>query len=363
MASIELRGITKRFASNAAVDDVSIRIDDGEFLTLLGPSGCGKSTLLNIVAGLLPADDGALLIDGTDVTNLAPKDRGVAMVFQDYALYPHMTVAQNLAFPLRAVSTPAAEIRENVAAAAATLGITDLLDRLPKALSGGQRQRVALGRAIVRRPRVFLMDEPLSNLDAKLRIQMRAELKLLSKRLRTTTIYVTHDQSEAMTLSDRVAILHDGKLQQVDRPIAVYERPLNTFVANFMGAMPMNLISGVIERHADGGASFSHPPVTFEIPWALASGHAILGIRPEDVVVASHLGENSFPMSVEIIENLGADAYVYLVGADVRIVARVHPTFDPSDEVFVRIDPAKVRFFDPDSGNALSERETVNAPR
>ena len=291
MATVSLGGIVKRYGSATAVDRVSLAAGDGEFVSLLGPSGCGKSTILNIIAGLIEPDEGKVLIGGADVTRRAPKERGIAMVFQDYALYPHMDVAGNLAFPLRATSMPEGQIATKVKQAADILGIGALLGRFPKELSGGQRQRVALGRAIVREPSAFLMDEPLSNLDAKLRVQMRVELKRLSRRLRTTTFYVTHDQWEAMTLSDRIAVLDHGVLHQIGAPLEVYARPANTFVANFMGLMPMNFIEGRLR--ADGaGAVFDAGGIVLDLsatPFRGVRNEAgrpvLLGVRPEDVSV------------------------------------------------------------------------------
>src|SRR5215212_10327614 len=255
MATIELDRISKVFGNDVvAVDDVSLRIEDGEFMVLVGPSGCGKSTILRILAGLEEVTAGELLIEGRQVTDLPPKDRDVAMVFQNYALYPHMTVAQNLAFGLKLRGTPKQERDRRVQDVAEILGLDPLMERKPAALSGGQRQRVAMGRAMVREPVAFLMDEPLSNLDAKLRVQMRAQLSLLHERLQTTTVYVTHDQVEAMTLGERVAVLRDGVLQQVDTPQNLYNHPQNLFVAAFIGSPPMNLVEADVR---DGHVSFA----------------------------------------------------------------------------------------------------------
>jgi multiple sugar transport system ATP-binding protein len=326
MATLALREIVKRYDSATAVDRMSIDIADGEFVSLLGPSGCGKSTILNMIAGLIPLDYGAVLIGGDDVTDFAPKDRKIAMVFQDYALYPHMTVAQNLAFPLKAIAVPAAEITVRIQTTAQSLGISDLLHRLPRELSGGQRQRVALGRATIRTPSVFLMDEPLSNLDAKLRVQMRAELKMLSQRLRTTTIYVTHDQAEAMTLSDRIAILDRGRLQQIGTPLEVYNAPTNVFVANFMGMMPMNFITGTLAR-VPGGAVFHSPQATIDLPGLQVDQEAarptLMGIRPEDVSIEFAGGPGAtLEVLVDMIEHLGADIYIHAAAGASRLVFR-----------------------------------------
>ena len=360
MGALELRGILKRFGTKIAVDNVSIEVHDGEFLSLLGPSGCGKSTLLNIIAGLLEADGGQVLMDGVDVSRRPPKDRGVAMVFQDYALYPHMTVRDNLAFPLKAVDTPRLEIESKIRTAAETLGISELFENFPRTLSGGQRQRVALGRAIVRHPNVFLMDEPLSNLDAKLRIQMRAELKLLSRRLRTTTIYVTHDQSEAMTLSDRIAVLHDGVLQQIGPPLDVYRRPVNTFVAGFMGAMPMNFLNGTVEREP-AGTVFRNDSFSIDLgdtvvsPAKEGQRSVILGVRPEDVSFRpARETSTGLLMSVEMIEELGVDAYVHLIAGNATLLARAPSGTELiGEDVRVTLDRDKLHVFDATSGATL----------
>jgi multiple sugar transport system ATP-binding protein len=351
MATLSLRGLMKRYGDATAVNHVSIDIADGEFVSLLGPSGCGKSTILNMIAGLLDPDDGTVVIGGRDVTRATPRDRKIAMVFQDYALYPHMTVSENMAFPLKAVAMPAADITEHVQAAATRLGIADLLDRRPAELSGGQRQRVALGRATVRTPSVFLMDEPLSNLDAKLRVQMRAELKLLSQRLRTTTVYVTHDQSEAMTLSDRVAIMSRGQLQQFGTPLDVYRAPANVFVANFMGMMPMNFVAGSLHGRRDGSL-FRSPWADVEVPGATPGDGidraALMAVRPEDLSLdAAGIDAPTLQINVDVIEHLGADLYVHGALGDSRVVVRARPDaavrMGPTR---VRIDTRAVHFFD-----------------
>src|SRR5437588_6682233 len=277
VAGIVLEGVSKVFAGDVvAVDDVSLEIQGGEFLVLVGPSGCGKSTLLRMIAGLEEVTDGTISIGGRDVTDLPPRSRDIAMVFQSYALYPHMTVRENLGYGLRVRKTPKAEAGRRVEQVAELLGLAELLDRRPAALSGGQRQRVAMGRAIVREPEAFLMDEPLSNLDAKLRVSMRAQLASLHARLETTTIYVTHDQVEAMTLGQRVAVMRDGRIQQVDTPQALYTRPQNLFVAAFIGSPAMNLVEADVadDRVAFGGFHI-HAPVP------QADGRLIVGIRPE----------------------------------------------------------------------------------
>lgn len=358
MATLAIRNLVKRYESSTAVDRISLDIADGEFISLLGPSGCGKSTMLNMIAGLIEPDDGSVLIGGEDVTRRAPKDRRIAMVFQDYALYPHMTVAENMAFPLKAIAMPPAEIAEQVQVAAQRLGIAELLERRPRELSGGQRQRVALGRATVRRPSVFLMDEPLSNLDAKLRVQMRAELKLLSRRLRTTTVYVTHDQSEAMTLSDRIAILSEGRLQQFGTPLEVYRAPANVFVANFMGLMPMNFIAGTLLRTA-AGTEFHASHTTVVMPGAALGDAlarpALLGVRPEDLSLEPDDGAApTMEVVVDMVEHLGADLYVHGTLAGARVVIRARPDREVSmGPTRVFINTKALHFFDPASGGRV----------
>src|SRR5437763_4532442 len=312
VAGIVLEGVSKVFAGGvAAVDDVSLEIQGGEFLVLVGPSGCGKSTLLRMIAGLEEVTDGTISIGGRDVTDLPPRSRDIAMVFQSYALYPHMTVRENLGYGLRVRKTPRADAGRRVEQVAELLGLAELLDRRPAALSGGQRQRVAMGRAIVREPEAFLMDEPLSNLDAKLRVSMRAQLASLHARLETTTIYVTHDQVEAMTLGQRVAVMRDGRIQQVETPRALYSRPTNIFVAAFIGSPAMNLADGAIY---DGNAEFAG----FRIPLPADNRppgereHVIVGIRPEAFEDAA-LADPSLPrvdVSIEVVEDLGPDTHV-----------------------------------------------------
>jgi len=292
MAGVALESVTKVYPGNVvAVSDVSFEVADGELLVLVGPSGCGKSTVLRMIAGLEDVTRGTVRIDGRAVNDVPPKDRDVAMVFQNYALYPHMTVHRNLAFGLRFRKTPKPEIENRVRETAALLGIQQLLGRKPKALSGGQRQRVALGRAIVRQPAAFLLDEPLSNLDAKLRVEMRAELSRLHQRLGTTTVYVTHDQVEAMTLGDRIAVMSEGLIRQTATPLELYDRPVNQFVAGFLGAPPMNFVHGRLEE-SDGKVFFNEGSARIELgPWAkraaqaLPTRDAVLGIRPEDITL------------------------------------------------------------------------------
>ncbi|AII05358.1 MULTISPECIES: ABC transporter ATP-binding protein [Rhodococcus] len=309
MATVAFQGVTKLFpgGDKAAVDHLDLDIEDGEFLVLVGPSGCGKSTSLRMLAGLEDVDRGTIAIGGNDVTEFQPKDRDIAMVFQNYALYPHMTVGENMGFGLRIAGEDKAEIKRRVQDAAKILDLTKFLDRKPKALSGGQRQRVAMGRAIVRKPQVFLMDEPLSNLDAKLRVQTRAQISALQRRLATTTVYVTHDQVEAMTMGDRVAVLKDGVLQQCDTPRRMYEHPNNVFVAGFIGSPAMNLLELPL---VDGGVSFggSVVPVPRGAIAGIGESSVTLGVRPEDLVITTGSG---LDVTIDVVEELGADAYVY----------------------------------------------------
>ncbi|MBK9476892.1 MAG: sn-glycerol-3-phosphate ABC transporter ATP-binding protein UgpC [Tetrasphaera sp.] len=317
MATVKFDNATRIYPGNdtPSVDALNIDIADGEFLVLVGPSGCGKSTSLRMLAGLEEVNGGKIWIGDRDVTDLSPKDRDVAMVFQNYALYPHMTVADNMGFALKIAGVDKGEIRKRVEEAAKILDLTQYLERKPKALSGGQRQRVAMGRAIVRSPQVFLMDEPLSNLDAKLRVQTRTQIASLQRRLGVTTVYVTHDQVEAMTMGDRIALLKDGILQQCATPREMYDRPNNLFVAGFIGSPAMNLVS--VPVTADGVKFGSHQ---LEIPrsdLAGAGSHVIVGVRPEDVEVTSNA--DGLALTIDVVEELGADAYVYGTPADPAI--------------------------------------------
>jgi multiple sugar transport system ATP-binding protein len=314
MAGIDLQDVLKEFPNGVhAVDGVSLAIEDGEFMVLVGPSGCGKTTLLRCIAGLEEVTDGAVLIGGRDVTDVAPKKRDIAMVFQNYALYPHMTVRRNLAFGLKVRGTPRAEVAERVEEAARLLGLEDLLDRRPVALSGGQRQRVAMGRAIARRPAVYLMDEPLSNLDAKLRVRVRADLARLHEQLGVTTVYVTHDQIEAMTLGDRAAVMNQGRIQQVDTPQALYWSPVNLFVAAFIGSPSMNLLEAVVDdgRLVFGG--FSFPLHELGDDARKLPSRVIVGFRPEHLTELH--GDETAPWSIEadisVVEDLGAERLVF----------------------------------------------------
>lgn len=334
--------------TSPAVSHLELTIDEGEFLVLVGPSGCGKSTSLRMLAGLEPVTSGRILIGDRDVTHVPAKDRDIAMVFQNYALYPHMTVAENMGFALRIAKVSKDEIARRVQDAARLLDLTEYLDRKPKALSGGQRQRVAMGRAIVREPQVFLMDEPLSNLDAKLRVQTRTQIAALQRRLGTTTVYVTHDQVEAMTMGDRVAVLKDGVLQQVDTPRALYATPSNAFVAAFIGSPAMNLVTAPI---VEGGVDVSGftIPVERAVLDQASGGELMVGVRPEDWRV----GDIGITLTVNLVEELGADTYVYGsypgrdgVGVDVVVRAQASPRIGES----ITVQPTRTYVFDPKDG-------------
>jgi multiple sugar transport system ATP-binding protein len=337
----------------AAVDALDLRIADGELLVLVGPSGSGKTTALRMLAGLEEVDQGAIFIGDRDVTDLPPKHRDVAMVFQNYALYPYLTVAANIGFPLRIAHVKRSERERRVREVAELLGLAEYLDRKPGQLSGGQRQRVAMGRAIVREPSVYLMDEPLSNLDAKLRVQMRADIAALQARLGTTTVYVTHDQAEAMTLGHRVAVLRDGRLQQCDTPRALYERPANTFVAAFIGSPAMNLFN--VPLAADRSVAFGGVGVACPASAQANGGRVVLGLRPESLELAS----DGLPAEVEVVEEVGADAYVFCVtevgGLRTKVVARAETKRAPARGAQVALRPRadEAHFFEPESGARL----------
>ena len=351
MASVQLNSVGKTYPGGTrAVDACTLDIHDGEFLVLVGPSGCGKSTLLRMVAGLETVTDGTIGIDGETVNTMAPKHRDIAMVFQNYALYPHMTARKNMAFALKLRKVPKAQRNARVEQVAEQLGITELLERKPAAMSGGQQQRVALGRAIVREPKVFLFDEPLSNLDAKLRTQMRAELKSLHQRVATTSIYVTHDQEEAMTLGDRVVVMRDGHIQQVGTPMEVYQRPANRFVASFIGAPTMNTIDGRIDD-TNGHAMFTGGGLTLPIE-RTTSGGVTVGIRPEHFVVAE---DGPIELTVDVSEPLGDAVDVTGHCGDVTLVARLRRIAppQPGERLRLGIEPGALHCFDSTTGDRL----------
>jgi multiple sugar transport system ATP-binding protein len=338
-----------------AVDALDLHIEDGEFLVLVGPSGCGKSTSLRMLAGLEDVNAGRILIGDRDVTDVQPKDRDIAMVFQNYALYPHMTVADNMGFALKIAGMPKAEIRKRVEDAARILDLIEYLDRKPKALSGGQRQRVAMGRAIVRNPQVFLMDEPLSNLDAKLRVQTRSQIASLTRRLGVTTVYVTHDQTEALTMGDRIAVLKDGLLQQVGTPRDMYDIPANVFVAGFIGSPAMNLGTfSVLDGMAQlGPARIPVPRAAVDMLTADDKGQIILGFRPESLDVVSTSAVDTIPVEVNIVEELGSDAFVYgSLPKELGAAAKAVTSAAGEAQIIVRVDPRQV----PGKGETINVR-------
>jgi multiple sugar transport system ATP-binding protein len=370
MATVSFREASRLYpgASTPAVDRLSLEIGDGEFMVLVGPSGCGKSTSLRMLAGLEEVTEGQIFIGDRDVTNMAPKDRDIAMVFQNYALYPHMTVADNMGFALKLAGVSKEERAKRVAEAAEMLGLTDFLDRKPKAMSGGQRQRVAMGRAIVRSPQVFCMDEPLSNLDAKLRVTTRTQIASLQQRLGVTTVYVTHDQVEAMTMGDRVALMKDGVLQQVDTPLALYDSPANLFVAGFIGSPAMNLLDAKLtESGAVIGGHTLRLPVTAE-DRARHTGSVKVGIRPEDLLVSSN-GEG-IPVKVLVVEELGSDAYLYgsadavdsdgiTAGPDIIVRVEVRRQFERGSTINVTAKPEDIHVFDAETGERVGTRKST----
>ncbi len=362
MSRIQVEGLTKRFGEVAAVDRVSLDISHGDFLVLLGPSGCGKSTLLRMIAGLIEPSNGRVLLDGRDVTFAPPRERDMAMVFQSYALYPHLTVERNIGFPLRSRRRPRAEIRQKVHEVAELLDLANLLDRRPRELSGGQRQRVAVGRALVRDPGAFLMDEPLSNLDAKLRTATRGQLRALHHRLGSTIVYVTHDQVEAMTMATRVALLNAGRLEQVGTPTEVYDEPASVFVAGFLGSPAMNLIPARIESRA-GRVQVLAPGVEVSL-WAADDQPArevTLGVRPEHLIRVSPVSgspTSESPMFrgvVEMVENLGGEEVAQCVVGDARVLARGPRPLDlrPGEPVTFDVPANRVHLFDRASGRRL----------
>ncbi|HAG50368.1 MAG: hypothetical protein A2056_00235 [Deltaproteobacteria bacterium GWA2_42_85] len=357
MARIRFENLRKAFKDVVVIPRLELTIHEGEFFTFVGPSGCGKSTILNIIAGLEPATEGKIYFDDKVVNDLSPKERDVAMVFQSYALYPHMTVYENMAFPLKMKKTPKKIIEGDVERVASIIGLKELLQRRPKELSGGQRQRVALGRAIIRKPKVFLMDEPLSNLDARLRVEMRAELKRLHQGLRITTVYVTHDQAEAMSLSDRLAILNRGEIQQCGTPMEIYQKPLNIFVAGFIGSPPMNFFRCAVKRHQPLEIDlngFNLSPCVESMP---QGDSVVAGIRPEDIIVSEQRIEKDIEDTgnVELVEPVGSFSWVDVRwgGIKARGILDVKEKPAIGGHVMIRVKKDKVFLFDPDSGRRL----------
>ncbi|MBN1103421.1 MAG: sn-glycerol-3-phosphate ABC transporter ATP-binding protein UgpC [Deltaproteobacteria bacterium] len=348
MASLTLKKISKAFRRVQALSRVDLHVADGEFCVLLGPSGCGKSTLLHIVAGLILQDEGTVELDHQPVDPLNPRERDVAMVFQSYALYPHMSVAQNLAFGLRMRKVAAPEIERRIMETARLLGIEDLLERKPSQLSGGQRQRVAMGRAIVRRPRIFLLDEPLSNLDARLRAGLRLELKRLHRQMRSTMVYVTHDQVEAMTLGDQVVVMREGRVHQTGSPKSIYQRPADTFVATFIGSPAMNLFQGTVSRQ-EGRLSFSGPGLSLELPHVPGEyeGEVVeAGIRPEDMKIVPQ-ARGALRAVVEMISDVGAENYVHarVGGREITVRASKETMPATGEDIFLHVNPFRIHVF------------------
>jgi len=367
MAAVSFRQVEKTFGSTSVIHGISFDIADGEFTVLVGPSGCGKSTLLRMLAGLEEITAGTIAIDGKVVNDVESKDRDIAMVFQSYALYPHMTVAENMGFSLRLRKADPKLTADRVAQAAKILNLESYLQRYPRELSGGQRQRVAMGRAIVRDPKVFLFDEPLSNLDAKLRVAMRAEIKALHQRLKTTTVYVTHDQVEAMTMADRIVVMHDGRIEQIGTPLELYDHPANLFVAQFIGSPAMNVVEGRVRVRegagwveADGGARWPLPSTE-----GLSDGQAVAyGVRPEHLALAR--GEAPVTAEVIVVEPTGAETELLVEAGAAQILVVCHGRTEarPGDRIGLDVDRAAVHLFDPASGQALTglhERATAAA--
>ena len=391
MGAIDIKSAGKIYPNGTrALEDVSITINDGEFVVLVGPSGCGKTTLLRMVAGLEDITEGEISIGKKTVNEVAPKDRDIAMVFQNYALYPHMSVYDNMAFSLKLRKLPKDEIDQKVKEAAKTLEISELLDRKPKALSGGQRQRVAMGRAIVRNPQAFLMDEPLSNLDAKLRVQMRAELGQLHTQLQTTTLYVTHDQVEAMTMGDRVAVIRKGELQQIDTPREIYSNPKNIFVAGFIGSPSMNFVYANVKGKKESiELSFGDDKIAYNGPnldklREFENTEIVMGIRPEAFEDSNYANKDEFSESmkvtVSLLEQLGSDSYIHfykdikpvqtdaieeiladegedlsVLGDNTKFIARINPNSSvvEGENIELKVDPSKLHFFEPENGNVI----------
>jgi multiple sugar transport system ATP-binding protein len=355
MADLSLENIGKRYNQFEVVKDVSLSIRSGEFIVLVGPSGCGKSTTLRMIAGLEDISSGDLLIDGKRVNDVPPRDRDIAMVFQSYALYPHMNLYDNMAFGLRVRGFSEVEIAPRVEEAAQMLGLSELLKRFPKELSGGQRQRVAMGRAIVRRAQIFLFDEPLSNLDAALRVRMRAEIAQLHKRMKATTIYVTHDQVEAMTLADRIVVMRGGVVQQIGSPMEVFHRPQNKFVAAFLGSPPMNFLPATV---SDDGESLAVHGVSVPLRAPALRGRSVLlGVRPQQLVRST----TGIPAQVEVVERTGAEAYLHARAQDQTVIAKVSPQEHLENTVYLQPDPNAIYLFDKDTEALLQEATQAHA--
>ncbi|RFU48419.1 ABC transporter ATP-binding protein [Paraburkholderia sp. DHOC27] len=358
MAAVQLSGIFKRYGDTQVVHGIDLNIDDGEFVVLVGPSGCGKSTLMRMVAGLEEISGGDLMIGGTRANSLAPQQRNISMVFQSYALYPHLSVYENIAFGPRIRKESSSSFKPRIEAAAKMLNLGSYLDRLPRALSGGQRQRVAMGRAVVREPSLFLFDEPLSNLDAKLRVQMRTEIKALHQRLKNTVIYVTHDQIEAMTMADRIVVMNAGRIEQIGRPLDLYDRPANLFVASFLGSPSMNFAEGVLTNHSAGGLALKLADGTeVALPIAPASAKvgakATLGVRPEHVETLTTA--DGVSMEVEVVEPTGAETHLYgkIGGATWCVTTRQRSNVQPGQRVSLRLPDHHIHLFDTESGRRL----------
>jgi multiple sugar transport system ATP-binding protein len=356
MAEVDIRRVDKFFGSTQVLHEVEIGITDGEFVVLVGPSGCGKSTLLRMIAGLEEISKGDIAIGGRVVNNVPPKDRDIAMVFQNYALYPHMTVYNNMAFSLKLAKAPKDVIQERVGRAASILGLTEYLERYPRQLSGGQRQRVAMGRAIVRDPAVFLFDEPLSNLDAKLRVQMRTEIKELHQRLKTTAVYVTHDQIEAMTMADRIVVMHDGVVEQVGDPLLLYDEPANLFVAGFLGSPAMNFLDATIKRNGGAPSAVTDDGTALPLPGNAAGRdgqQVVYGVRPEHLDLSDASGLSA---EVVVVEPTGADILVFthLAGQEVAVVFKERHLFNPGDKISLIPHAGTIHLFDKETGERIA---------
>jgi len=353
MGNVQIKGVTKNYGGVRVMHGVDVEIEEGEFVVLVGPSGCGKSTLLRMIAGLEEISGGEIRIGGRVVNDIPPKERDIAMVFQSYALYPHKTVAENMGFPLLMAKRPKAEIAEKVNRAAEILDLTKYLDRYPKQLSGGQRQRVAMGRAIVRDPQVFLFDEPLSNLDAKLRVTMRVEIKELHQRLKTTTVYVTHDQIEAMTMANKIVVMRDGRVEQIGRPLDLYDRPVNLFVAGFIGSPAMNFLQGKVATQGGKQVVLTGQGIALPLEGVtVEDGRAVTyGIRPEHITI----GEGGIPVDVSVFEPTGSETLIFgrVGGVPIDALLRERIEEEPGKTMLFRIDPRRAHIFDQVTGQRL----------